>query len=367
MIRAWAAARLGVAVGMAHRRMIASTSIESGAPAASVRPGRELLIFGGLAFVISWGIWGGSALIAPGDPAVTSLAGLAGSFGPALAALIQTARAPGQRTRIAPRTLGVFVLAALGLSLLMAHALGGAALGPAGIGLAGLTVCLAAGVLASPALEGDLPRVFARRIAAWRIGPVWYAAALLAAPAVLGLSMLAAHLAGSPTPAQSDLLAAGWPALAGALLTSALFGGPLGEEPGWRGYALPRLQQRFSPLVASLILSAIWAAWHAPLHIVGFYPGGLGGLAARFVWTVPVTLFLTWLYNGTQGNLLLCILAHASINFSTAALPVTGWSAIGLAIALLLAVIGGRMWRPLNAPAGAVPASGEPSRSSSYD
>jgi membrane protease YdiL (CAAX protease family) len=71
------------------------------------------------------------------------------------------------------------------------------------------------------------------------------------------------------------------------------------EEPGWRGFALPRLQLRHSPIRATLILGLVWGIWHIPLY-------GLG-----FVGPICFVFFYTWLYNRT-GSILLCILLHAS-------------------------------------------------------
>jgi CAAX protease family protein len=82
------------------------------------------------------------------------------------------------------------------------------------------------------------------------------------------------------------------------LITAVIFGGQ--EEPGWRGYALPRLEQRHAPLVATLILGLGWGVWHIPLY------GPLG-----FVVPLVLAFFYTWLYNRTQ-SVLLCILLHAS-------------------------------------------------------
>jgi hypothetical protein len=63
-----------------------------------------------------------------------------------------------------------------------------------------------------------------------------------------------------------------WSALASTSMYnySTLLGGPLFEEPGWRGYALPRLESRFSPLLSSLIVGTLWAIWHLPFFL---YPG----------------------------------------------------------------------------------------------
>ncbi len=82
------------------------------------------------------------------------------------------------------------------------------------------------------------------------------------------------------------------------LLTAAICGGQ--EEPGWRGFALPRLEERHVPLVATLILGLGWGVWHIPLY-------GLAG----FVVPLVLAFFYSWLYNRTQ-SVLLCILLHAS-------------------------------------------------------
>lgn len=82
------------------------------------------------------------------------------------------------------------------------------------------------------------------------------------------------------------------------VLTALIFGGQ--EEPGWRGFALPRLQQQHSPPVATLILGLAWGVWHIPLY------GPTG-----FVVPLVLAFFYTWVYNKT-GNVLLCIVLHAS-------------------------------------------------------
>lgn len=99
----------------------------------------------------------------------------------------------------------------------------------------------------------------------------------------------------------------------GALLLWLLTFG-VGEEVGWRGYALPRLQQNRSALSASLILWVFWLFWHLPqffyLHqfatVMGIAFGLLGG-----------TIVLTWLYNSSGGSLLILTVWHGTFNFIT--------------------------------------------------
>ena len=104
----------------------------------------------------------------------------------------------------------------------------------------------------------------------------------------------------------------------------ALIGGDLDEEMGWRGYALPQLQGRLSPLTTNLLLGVAWAFWHLPLWFFpGYFPAG-SSFSLYVVSTVALSLLIGWVYNGTGGSLLLAILAHTASdvadNLRTAAL-----------------------------------------------
>lgn len=85
----------------------------------------------------------------------------------------------------------------------------------------------------------------------------------------------------------------------------------LGEEPGWRGFALPELQKKYSPLIASLILAPIWAIWHLPL-VGKEFPWPI--VPAFLLSLFGATFMLTWLFNRTNGSVLLPMLFHATVN-----------------------------------------------------
>jgi membrane protease YdiL (CAAX protease family) len=85
----------------------------------------------------------------------------------------------------------------------------------------------------------------------------------------------------------------------------------LGEEPGWRGFALPRLQKRHSPLIASLILAPIWALWHLPLMGNEFPPPII---PAFLISLLGGTLIQTWLFNRSKGSVFAQMLFHATVN-----------------------------------------------------
>ena len=99
--------------------------------------------------------------------------------------------------------------------------------------------------------------------------------------------------------------------------------GPVGEEFGWRGYALPRLQSRNGPLAASLIIGMIWGFWHlpsffAPSGVVGVLTASIGlvFIPLYILGTIANSIFMTWLYNKSKASALIAgIVFHAAINF----------------------------------------------------
>ncbi|HHX63819.1 MAG TPA: CPBP family intramembrane metalloprotease [Chloroflexi bacterium] len=98
-------------------------------------------------------------------------------------------------------------------------------------------------------------------------------------------------------------------------------GGSVQEEYGWRGYALPRLLARWSPLRASMVLGLLWGVWHLPL----FYIAGAGQafMPPDLFLALPVAfgVFFTWFYLRTGGNLFTALWFHASINLSLSLFP----------------------------------------------
>jgi hypothetical protein len=92
---------------------------------------------------------------------------------------------------------------------------------------------------------------------------------------------------------------------------------PITEEPGWRGYALPRLQVRFGAVRASLILGVLWAAWHTMMFL---FPGPSAfGFAVAVLNIVAGSIVFSWLYNRTHGSLGIAMLAHAGAHLNNPA------------------------------------------------
>lgn len=153
-------------------------------------------------------------------------------------------------------------------------------------------------------------RDFTRRIVAWRIGLRWYALVLGLPPAIALVGVGLNSLLGAATPAFTHMPP--FADLVPTFLFILLFIG-VGEEPAWRGFALPRLAQKRSMLLASLVLAVLHGIWHLPLFGLEYTQENAAP------WMLALTAYsviTAWLYTRTAGNLLLPALFHASVNTS---------------------------------------------------
>jgi uncharacterized protein len=160
-----------------------------------------------------------------------------------------------------------------------------------------------------------------RRFVLWGVGLGWYLFVLLGAPSILALA--AVLLPGALGSIEGLAPLAPLPLL--ILFVFVFFlGGPLAEEPGWRGFALPRLQRLYGPLVGSLILAPLWALWHLPLFFVPAWetPPTILNFILYLTAVTVMTIVFTWVFNNTKGSLLIAILLHAAVDTSYATLIV---------------------------------------------
>lgn len=154
-----------------------------------------------------------------------------------------------------------------------------------------------------------------RRVARWRVGARWYLVALCL-PVGLKLLVLASLIVvGYPVPTLPDVRA--WPVTLTIAVVAGLFPGAVGEELGWRGYALPRLQERYDALVASLILGVVWAVWHLPTFFVEFTGQASLPMGWLLFEIIGASILYTWIVNNAGGSVLLAILFHAANNSLT--------------------------------------------------
>jgi len=97
-------------------------------------------------------------------------------------------------------------------------------------------------------------------------------------------------------------------------IVAAIFGGLLGEEIGWRGYALPRLTDRLGKAGASVLLGLVWAGWHLPVFFIPGMDQSGQSLPVYILQVTALSVAMAWLYWHTRGSLLLAVLMHTAIN-----------------------------------------------------
>jgi membrane protease YdiL (CAAX protease family) len=165
-------------------------------------------------------------------------------------------------------------------------------------------------VIVTAVLEGRKGLgVFFRRYVQWRAGLFWWLFVLfgifiainLVATVLIGTSILAELYTHIGLILFTYLI---------TLVTGVILG-PLWEEPGWRGFALPRLQGQYGPVVGTFILGVLWALWHLPGYLGGWMETSILSL---LISSVAFSIIMTWVYNNTRGSILLMILLHSSSN-----------------------------------------------------
>lgn len=185
---------------------------------------------------------------------------------------------------------------------------------------------------------------------------IWYLVALLTFPVLQVLGLAIMQLFGS-TPRLDDIHVSTEMLLATLLTFASVFfySGGINEEGGWRGFAQPRLQGRYNPLVGSLLLWVCLVFIHIPNDLIEYREGGY--LLVRFGLYPFITILFGWIYNRTKGSVLAPALFHASMNSMNtlqAVLPFTNAGFILLVAFAIFAIFFDRMWKKLPADHPAV-------------
>jgi membrane protease YdiL (CAAX protease family) len=154
-------------------------------------------------------------------------------------------------------------------------------------------------------------RQWGARLWKWRVRWYWYAIALVGVPAALVLTGAVAS-GGQVVAPSLTAVALYVPLLFFQMITTGL-----AEEPGWRDFALPRLQAKFGPMRSAFILGPLWALWHMPLFFTewGGWPNADWTRPVAFtVFCIGFNVVMAWIFNSTGQSLPLAMLAHVSVN-----------------------------------------------------
>ena len=231
-------------------------------PHGAARRALPLLTFCALTFAWTWGLWGVVTLIGGSTPRLSGALFLASAFGPGVGAFVTVLAFEGK---------------------------------------AGFARWL-------------------RRCLRWRLGWGWYALALLSAPLAMAAALgLHAVLGGTipPMPVQGPILI-----IIAQFAVITVLGGPLGEEFGWRGYALPALTALWGWRWAAALIGVVWGLWHLPL----FWMPGTAQAELPMGLFLASTVFLSVVFArlsvNTQFSVLPAILLHGVINWSAMVLPI---------------------------------------------
>ena len=166
-----------------------------------------------------------------------------------------------------------------------------------------------------------------------RCHPVWY---LVVIGGFLGLTAVAGWIGsavGGPAPVWHLSGAAAWAAVGGLWRDP----GPLGEELGWRGFALPRMLRRWTPVTASLILGIIWGVWHLPAFYVSTLTQSQLSFPVFILGAASLSVVTCWLFLKSKGSVLIAILAHWMANHAS---DITGASFNQMTYGLAVVAVG---------------------------
>ena len=289
----------------------------------------QLAAFFLITFGITWGLgFSYEAVIVQGNELLAPLVSLA-TCGPALAGIIISRlcnRVPTSGSTIVPWpafiiALIVSTLVFVANNVIINHA-----------PLSPIMVIFVA-IVAVP-VAYIISAVFSRVSAVHRylasllnVHPVWgwLLLSLLVTAGLGSLSIAVSNLAGRQSVHLSDLRFQGFDLLKMIVITflyQIFFFNATGEEVGWRGFALPRLQAQTNPLIASLVLTFFWMTWHAfyfhatgePVLIAEFW-------LSNFVRLFPATVMINWFYNRSKGSILAAGVTHAAANTVFAYMP----------------------------------------------
>jgi membrane protease YdiL (CAAX protease family) len=310
-----------------------------------------------IAFAITWGLgFSYGALLNKGIFLLAPVAFIA-TCGPALAGIIISAVINTRPKEGSKRTYGIAFIAAWGASSLVFLAnntlLNHAPFSPILVILTVISIVPVAFVISMA--YSRIPEVKRYLSSLVRLRGVvgWAFLALILIPALILLSIFIDRFQ-DRRPITALSFPASGPALIGLIAVKffyqLFFFNATGEETGWRGFALPRLQAGTSPFIASLVLAFFWAPWHFFLwQAEGSPVSSMQYWVEQYVGLIPATFLIVWLYNRSRGSILVAGIAHAAANTAFAFLSGVDWFVLAAVnyVTVFLLVMVDRMWKKL--------------------
>jgi len=317
----------------------------------------QIISFFVITFLITWGLgfsfW---AVMKQGKFLLAPLVFVA-TCGPALAGIIievitGSHTSSGNRRTAWVLFFAVWILTAI--VFLTHHAfINGASLSPMMIAVVSISVVPVAFIISMTYSRFPLVRRFQPSLPKVQGAVWWVLLALILIPSLSLISVVINPLLGrssfsfSNFPATGTTLV-GWIAL--KFLYQFLFFNGTGEEVGWRGFALPRMQSRVNPLIASLLLSLFWVPWHLFIWLAEGQPIQTWSYwALSYMIHIPAGVIICWLYNRSKGSVLVAGVAHAAANTALALFMNLDTTVLALTLYafVVVIVVVDRMWRKL--------------------
>jgi CAAX protease family protein len=318
----------------------------------------QVVAFFALTFLITWGLGFSYIAVYRGMDLLVPLAFIA-ACGPALAGIIISAISNTQPRQGTKRTYWTAFFLAWVVSALVFLAnnifINRAPYSPIMVVFIFVSVVPVAFVISMAYSRIPAVRTYLSSLVRMRGVWGWSLLALVLTPAIILLSILISSLLGRQANTANQFPATGL-ALIGLMVVKffyqLFFFNATGEETGWRGFALPRMQSAVSPLVTCLVLNILWALWHLFLWIAEGRPlFSPGYWVQTYLELLPGTVTLCWFYNRSKGSILVAGIAHAAANTAFWLFPNLDWQVFNwtVAVSALVMILADRMWKKLPA------------------
>ena len=315
-----------------------------------------------ITFAISWGLGFSWGAFLQRDQALLLPLAFVSACGPGLAGIIISAIINTQPKQGPRKTFWIAFLVAWFVAALVVLAnltfIGQVPLSPIVVALFIIAAVPVAYVIASA--YSRIPSVRKYLVSLIRLRGVWgwSLIALVLFPALSLISYpIYSFLNNQPIPAhlfpKRDLALVGLVII--KLLYQLFFFNATGEETGWRGFALPRLQARTSPLMAAMIIALFWAPWHYFVwQAEGKLVLTLQYWIDMYIGHILLSVLIVWIFNRAKGSILVAGITHAATNTMQAFIPNSYSLILTWSVAVLVLILIDRMWKKLSSDHPAV-------------